>query len=357
MKLIYFVGGVLGLYFVTTLPGFDSGFVKLLGLTLLSLILAASLRPSLAGIWQQRRAPTRRELLVIFTCFLTCAVSIWALDIGKFLAKDASWAISKPGGASHYDVIDLSKRIGLFLVVIIALVPAVRLVLAGTSIDERARPVMWPALLSIFAALPVLLGGNLLLVTADRQALRPAALFLNVVLAFPPTLILVAFGLLLWWRAWQAASDAGFSLAGIFPRLVTAAMMIWLVAMVAASAGLLVFPGPHDMGQIIGVAVFACFGAAWLWLLRSVADLEASGLVAVSVAAVGLGICFGVTTLVARGLVESSHTQIGDASVLVLLFALPVIGILIAAIVLVVPRLLALLLTRSEPPVSPAAAR
>ena len=278
MKLIYFGVGVLGLYFVTTLPGFDGDFVKLLGLTLLSLIVAASLRPSLAGIWQQRRSPTRRELLVIFTCFLTCAVSIWALDIARFLAKDASWAASKPGGASHYDVIDLSKRVGLFLVVIIALVPAVRLVLAGTSTDERARPVMWPALLSIFAALPVLLGGNFLLVTADHQGVGPAALFLNVVLAFPPTLMLVAFGLLLWWHAWRAASDAGFSMAGIFPRLVTAAMMIWLVAMVAASAGLLVFPGPQDTGQIIGVAVFICFGVAWLWLLRSVADLEGSGL-------------------------------------------------------------------------------
>jgi hypothetical protein len=357
MKLFFFGAGVLCLYLITSLPGFDATIVKLLGLTVLALLVAANLRPSVAGIWKQRRLPSRRELAVILTCFVICAVSVWVLDSIRFLVEEVRWAVSKPGGASSYQVVDLTERLFSLLVVSLALVPAARLIVSAASIDTGPRPVMWPALLSIFAALPILLGSYFLLITADNQGVGATALFLNVVLAVPPTLLIVGFGLLLWWQAWRAASDAGFSLAGVFPRLAIVGMMIWLFAIVAAPAGLFVLPGPQNTGQIIGVTVMIGFGVAWLWVLRSVADLEATGLVSLSVATSGLCIAFGVSALVARGLTDSGRTQIGDASVLLLIFALPVIAMLVAGIVFGMPRLLRWLLRRPGAPVNPAAAR
>lgn len=357
MKLIYFGVGVLCLYAVTSLPGLDFVIIKILGLTLLALLVAANLRPSIAGIWAERRLPSLRELAVVLACFLICAVSIWAVDAAKYFVKQAQWVAYRGGTPDSHAIVDLIEQLLALLVVMIALVPAARLILSAASGDKGSGLALWPSLISIFAALPILLGGWLLLNTADNRGADPTALFLNVVLAFPPTLLLVAFGFVLWWQAWRAGKDAAFTLAGVFPKVAAAGIVIWLVTIVAAPAGLYVLPGPPDTGQIIGVCVMIGLGAAWLWLLRSVADFEAVGLATLSTSVFGLSIAFGISSLLARGLSESSHTTIGDAAVLILLFTLPVIGIVVAGIVFVVPRLLALLLSRPEAPPSPAKAR
>jgi hypothetical protein len=357
MKLIYFIVGVLCLYALTSLPGFDSVIIKMLGLAFLALLVAASLRPSIAGIWAERRLPSRHELAVVLACFLICGVSIWVVDAAKYFVKDALWVASGRSAPNPHAIVDLIERLIALLIVIIALAPAARLFLVVASAGKGFRPVLWPSLLSIFAALPILLGSYFLLNTADNWAVNPTALFLNIVLAVPPTLLFVAFGLALWWQAWWAASDARFTLAGVFPRIATAGIMLWLFSLVAATAALSVLPGSPSTGQIIGVCVLIVFGAAWLWLLRSVADFEAAGLVTLSIAASGLGIAFGATTLLVRGLIDSSHTTIGDAATLVFFFTLPIIGLVVAGIVFVAPRLLGLLLQRPHTPVSPAAAR
>jgi hypothetical protein len=357
MKLIFFVVGVLCLYALTSLPGFDSVIIKILGLALLALLVAANLRPSIAGIWAERRLPSLGELAVVLACFLICGISIWVIDAAKYFVKDALWVASGRGAPNSHATVDLIERLLALLVVMIALVPAARLILFAASRDKSSGLALWPSLISIFAALPILLGGWLLLNTTDNRGADPTALFLNVVLAFPPTLLLVAFGLALWRQAFRAAADARFTLAGVFPKLAAAGILIWLVTMVAAPAGLYFLPGPPDTGQIIGVCVMIGLGAAWLWLLRSVADFEAVGLATLSTSAFGLSVAFGISSLLARGLSESSRTTIGDAAMLILLFTLPVIGSVVAGIVFVVPRLLARLLRRPEAPANPATAR
>lgn len=347
MKLIYFLVIAAALLAAMTR---DSGLgsAVLLGvMAWLSLAMAARLQPSLASIPARWRLPTSAEWRAILC---GCVISLGALvafSLYVRLMRVPNWDVIRSGDADRDAIVALIGNVMMPLVMTLALLPAANVLKAADSAASEGYRAVWPAYLGLFAALPVMLGVDYLLVGPNTFALDAGDVFMNTMLMWPAAALAMAFGGLLWWQAWRAGVDAGLGVVGAFSRLARIGMAIWLATIILLPAGLLLLPGQRNSGQVSGAIVMIGIAVVWLQTLRSVAGFEAANLVRLSAALLGLIIAFAVCLVPVVYIVEGGRSSMGDAGVLTLFLVVPLIAIVVAGIVFV-PRLLALLLHRPE---------
>ncbi|MCW3847284.1 hypothetical protein OF829_08525 [Sphingomonas sp. LB-2] len=234
--------------------------------------IALQLRPSLADIVTERRAPTGPEFGAALGGLLLAYVAFGALD-GLLMAY-------RTASLPHVSCTDTAARRANDLVwmliavawTLIAVAPGLRSMLGRPAGGEAT---LWPIPIGMLASAPIAFGLYMLWLPVS-DALRNGAPLANIValaMGLPVLALLLGPGGFLWLGAWRAAPGSRFDPAGVLGATIRPFALAWAMTGAVGVYGFVTALGGEwtTDAKAVTALILAAIAAAWvagLWRLR-----------------------------------------------------------------------------------------